>query len=264
MRLIRVFLALMLGVAASLMATTANAEETATVSVLHAVPGATVDVYANGEALLTNFTPGTLTDPQELPAGSYDLKVVAQGAGADADAIMEAKGVTVPAGANLTVVAHLDADGKPKLSAFANDTSVSTEGSRLTVRHVAAAPAVDVRAGGDVAIANLANPDEKPLDLAAGTIKADVVAAGTDTVVLGPADVELKPGMNTIVYAWGSLKDENLALAIQTVELHKAGTPHTGASDQPEAPFAGFAVATLAGLGAIALLASRRKATARN
>ncbi len=53
----------------------AQAADNATVSILHGVPGATVDVYANGDALLKNFKPGTLTDPQMLPAGSYDLKV---------------------------------------------------------------------------------------------------------------------------------------------------------------------------------------------
>ena len=37
------------------------------------VPGATVDVYANGNELLKDFEPGTLTDPQMLPAGDYDL-----------------------------------------------------------------------------------------------------------------------------------------------------------------------------------------------
>ena len=45
----------------------------ATVSVLHAVPGLTVDVYANGDELIPDFEPGTLTDPLTLPAGSYDL-----------------------------------------------------------------------------------------------------------------------------------------------------------------------------------------------
>ena len=48
----------------------AHAASEATVSILHAVPGATVDVYANGKALLTDFKPGTLTDPLMLPAGS--------------------------------------------------------------------------------------------------------------------------------------------------------------------------------------------------
>ena len=56
-----------------LVATPASAADTATVSVLHAVPDTPVDVYANGERLIDDFQPGTLTDPLELPAGSYDL-----------------------------------------------------------------------------------------------------------------------------------------------------------------------------------------------
>ncbi len=48
----------------------ASAADTATVSVLHAVPDLPVDVYANGERLIDDFQPGTLTDPLQLPAGS--------------------------------------------------------------------------------------------------------------------------------------------------------------------------------------------------
>ena len=58
-----------------LVATPATAADTATVSVLHAVPDTPVDVYANGERLLDDFQPGTLTDPLQLPAGSYDLAI---------------------------------------------------------------------------------------------------------------------------------------------------------------------------------------------
>ena len=105
------------------LATPAHAADDAHVSVLHAVPGAVVDVYANGDALLTDFEPGTLTDPVALPAGDYDLKVVAAGDGPDGDALMQADGVTVPGGANITVVAHLDADGTPTLTPYVNDTS---------------------------------------------------------------------------------------------------------------------------------------------
>ena len=45
----------------------AQAADQATVSILHGVPGATVDVYVDGKVLLKNFKPGTLTDPQMLP-----------------------------------------------------------------------------------------------------------------------------------------------------------------------------------------------------
>ena len=179
-RLIRGTVALAVTSGALLLpATGAQAADTATVSILHAVPGATVDVYANGKELLSDFKPGTLTDPQPLPAGTYDLKVVAAGDGADGDAVAELDDAKVPAGANVTVVAHLNASGDPRLTAYANDTSGLDAGqARLIVRHDAAAPAVDVRADEEVAFSGLENPDEDSADLDAGTISADVVLAG--------------------------------------------------------------------------------------
>jgi hypothetical protein len=201
-----------------------HAADDAHVSVLHGVPGAVVDVYANGEALLTDFEPGTLTDPVALPAGDYDLKVVAAGDGADGKPIIEADGVGVPAGANITVVAHLSASGKPVLTPYVNDTSAIAAGqARLTVRHDAAAPPVDVRAGGDPVFTDLVNPKEASADLPAGTVSADVALAGTDQVVIGPADLDLAEGVHTIVYAWGSAEDDNLKLAVQTISgMHSA------------------------------------------
>ena len=240
----------------------------AMVSVLHGVPGVTVDVYANGKELLPNFAPGTLTAPVALPAGQYDLKVVKPGAGASGDAIIEAKGVTVPAGANITVVAHLGADGKPMLTPYVNDTTKLAAGkARLTVRHDAAAPAVDVRANGTPAFKGLVNPKQAMADLAAGTISADVVLAGTSTVAIGPADLNLKAGTNTIVYAWGSAADKNLKLAVQTIG-NLGGMPDgvpAGSGGQAGTATGGTSSTLLyAGLGAglagaAALMATRRR-----
>ena len=146
-----------------------------------------------------------------------------------------------PAGANITVVAHLDEGGTPVLTPFVNDTSPIAAGqARLTVRHTAAAPAVDVRAGGDPVFTDLTNPDEASADIPAGTVSADVVLAGTDTVAIGPADVTLTEGVHTIVYAWGSAEDGNLALAVQTISgMHSSpggvpgGTGGQAAGDGP-------------------------------
>jgi hypothetical protein len=220
----------MIGVAAAAgllplaVATPSHAAENATVSVLHGVPGLTVDVYANGEELIPDFEPGTLTDPLKLPAGSYDLTVFPAGEGPDGDPAIEANDVEVPAGANATVVAHLDANGDPMLSLFANDTSSVPAGkARLTVRHVAAAPAVDVRADEQPVFEGLENPDEVSAEVPAGSVSADVVLAGTSDVAIGPADLDLAEGTNIIVYAWGSAEDANLELATQTIDgLHSA------------------------------------------
>ncbi|WP_432560687.1 DUF4397 domain-containing protein [Granulicoccus sp. GXG6511] len=218
MKLFRSLVILALIAAGLLAAPPAHAQDESAVSVLHGIPDATVDVWANGKPLLTNFQPGTLTEPQMLPAGQYDLKVVKAGDPADAAAVVEAKGVQVPAGKNLTVVAHLNAQGQPTLTPFVNDTSTIEAGkARLTVRHTAAAPAVDVRANGTPALRNLSNPNEASAVVDAGSVSADVVLAGTSTVAIGPADVNLTDGQHTIVYAWGSAEANNLKLAVQVI-----------------------------------------------
>ncbi|MDK1475421.1 DUF4397 domain-containing protein [Streptomyces sp. 549] len=202
----------------------------AMVSVFHGVPGLTVDVYANGDELLPDFEPGTLTDPQALDAGTYDIKIFEAGADPEGDPAIE-KEIEVPAGANATVAAHLNADGEPQLTAFVNDVSDVPAGkSRLTVRHVAAAPAVDVRAGGSPVFEGLENPDEGTGEVGSGTVEADVTLAGTEDVAIGPADLDLKEGTSNVVYAWGSAEDDNLELKVQSF---------SGMHSSPEAVHAG-------------------------
>ncbi|KGN31506.1 hypothetical protein N802_03825 [Knoellia sinensis KCTC 19936] len=237
----------------------------ATVTIFHGVPGATVDVYANGNAILEDFEPGTITDPLTLPEGSYDLKVTAAGAGPDGAAVIEANDVAVPGGANVTVAAHLNASGTPVLTPFVNDTAPTKAGqARITARHTAAAPAVDIRANGEVAFAGVTNPMEGKADLPAGTVSADVVLAGTDTVALGPADVNLKEGTNTIVYAWGSATDNNLKLAVQTISgLHSApgGVPSGTGGQSGSSGWSALGLAGAAALlcGGAAFVVTRRR-----
>ncbi|WNB85834.1 DUF4397 domain-containing protein [Cellulomonas sp. ATA003] len=236
----------------------------AMLSVLHGVPDLTVDVYVNGERTLDDFAPGDLAGPLELPAGTYSVAITAADA---ADASAPAIGpidLTLAGGSNYTAVAHLDAAGAPTATLFTNDTSNTAAGQgRLTVRHTAAAPAVDVLAGGSPVVTNLSNPNEEVLDLPAGTVSAAVAATGTTDPVIGPADVPVREGVSTIVYAWGSLEAGNLQLATQTIEgLHSApaGVPSGElglASDS--SPAAGWMIGSallLAAGGALAL--SRR------
>jgi hypothetical protein len=264
-------LALPLGAVA--LATPAMADgHDATVSVLHAIPAGSgadvVDVYAGDTLLIDDFTPGTL-ETLTVPAGSYDLAVFADGEGpGNGTAVLEAAGVEVPAGANATVTANLSADGSPALNVFVNDTSAIAAGeARLTVRHIAAAPAVDITADGAVLFADLTNPNEAMGDVPAGSYEAAVVLAGTDTVALGPADLDLGEGTNTIVYAWGSAEAGNLALAVQTIDglgSAPAGVPAGGGSTAAGGAIPLWSIALMVLAAVIAAGAGMRVAVARN
>jgi len=237
---------------------------TATVSVLHAVPDTAVDVYANGDELIPDFQPGTLTDPLELPAGSYDLAVYPAGADiSTTEPVISADDVEVPAGANVSVAAHLDAAGTPVLTPFVNDTSAVDAGDgRLTVRHTAAAPAVDVLADGTAVVEDLENPDEASLETAAGTVSAAVNLAGTETTAIGPTDLTIAEGASTIVYAWGSAEAGNLQLAVQTIDdlgSDPSGVPSGLGDDSTGLPLPLVLVVGLAAGGAVLLTVRRTR-----
>ncbi|OMH23269.1 hypothetical protein BKD30_13015 [Tersicoccus phoenicis] len=246
----------------------ANAASDARLSVLHAVPGVTVDVYVDGALTLNDFTPGTLAGPLPVPAGSHQLAITAANATNASSPIIGPVKADLKAGGDYTAVANLDAGGKPTANLFANDTSMVPAGqARLTVRHVAAAPAVDVLAGGKAVVKGLTNPKEASLEVPAGTVSAAVALAGTTKPVLGPADLSLGEGTTTIVYAWGSAAKGDLALATQTVggmQQNPNGVPAgtTGAAAEPSP---GLAVGAVAGLAAVAgaLVLSRRAARSR-
>ncbi len=210
--------------------------ETGTVTVIHGVPGVDVDVYVNDELTLEDFKPETVTDPLELPAGDYTIDIRAAGADASEAPIITGS-TTLPAGANATLIAHLAADGTPTLGVFVNDTAETASGQgRLVVRHTAAAPAVDVLAGGEAVISDLSNPDEASLDLPAGTVSASVAAAGTTEPVIGPADVPVVAGQVTIVYAIGSLEDDTLGVVVQTITVGEAAGEETTTTTAAPAP----------------------------
>jgi len=182
----------------------------ANVSIVHGVPGVTVDVYLNGNLTVAGFEPETITDRLLLPAGTYDIAIYAEGANPLAEApVIAAPGVAVPAGADASVVAHYDAAGKLTATVFIDDLSMTDSGEgRLTVRHTAAAPAVDVLAGGAVVFPDLENGDSQAADLPAATYEVTLNAEGTSDQVFpatGSVPLPLAEGANTIVYAIGDI-----------------------------------------------------------
>lgn len=199
-------------------------DEVAKLSVLHGVPGLTVDVWVDGKLTLDNFKPGTLAGPLEVPDGDHKIAITGADATSADNPVIGPVTVDLEAGGDYTAVAHLAADGTPTATLFTNNTKPSPDGKgKLTVRHVAAAPAVDVLAGGTAVVKGLTNPEEATLTLKEGSISASVAAAGSTTPLIGPADVNVTEGKNTIVFAWGSLADKTLGLAVQVVDSAPRG-----------------------------------------
>ena len=199
-------------------------DDGARIHLIHGIPGVDVDVEIAGEVAVPGFQ---FQDTQDLSsfAGQTLEDVQVKVAGTD-DVAIDIGDLPLPATGNVTAIAHLDADGNPTATVFTNDTSTLDPGEgRLVVRHTAAAPAVDVLAGGEAVISNLPNGEGEALDLPAGTVTASVVPAGeTEPVVIGPADLPVAEGEALIVYAVGSLSDETITVLTESIEgLH--GTP---------------------------------------
>lgn len=245
----------------------AQAASTATVTVVHGIPNTPVDVYVDGKRAISDFTFKTVTDPISLPAGSHDIQVRPAGAASGSKPILELS-PDLPAGANATVVAYLNASGKPALKPFVNPTTAVPGGmGRLVVRHTAAAPAVDVLAGGKPVITKLTNPNEKMLMVPAGTVSASVAATGTTKPVIGPVDLPIESGRTLVVYAIGSLEGGSLTAVTQSYATGGGAAPssvNAGTGGQAADGGPGAALLVLAGVAGAALVVggSRRLATA--
>lgn len=167
---------------------------TSRVSVVYGIPGlpAPVTVTANGGALFS-FHYRDVRSQLVVPPGTYNFGVLLNGAP------VLGRMDTVQRGDDVTVAAHLDAAGAPVLSAFANDLSpLPPLSSRVTVRHLAQAPAVDVLAqplnSALATIPNLSNGASLTTPFGIGATTLRLAAAGTSNVVFGP--VGFRPQIN--------------------------------------------------------------------
>lgn len=244
-------LALFVALFSMLLVSPAGAQD-ATIMLAHGIPDTDVDVVVDGDIVIPNYSFGSMEDLSAF-AGQTLPNLTVNLAGTDTVAL-DLGDFAVPASGNYTVVAHLDADGNPTASVFENDTSTIAAGEgRLVVRHTAAAPEVDILANGSAAFTSVPNGAEGQVDLAAGTISAEVVPAGaTEPVVIGPADLPITEGASLIVYAVGSLADGNLTVLTQSISglgstpsvVNTGNSPVDGGSNN---------IAVIA-LGAVALL----------
>lgn len=208
---------------------TSERSKTATLSVLHAIPDGVgpVDVLADARRIARNVTPGQLRTVKVAP-GNYDLSIVASGVGEGAASeLLSARGIDISAGADLTVTAHLNGRREPVINIFTNKTRTVGQGmGRLTVRHLAVSPAIQVRSKGSVMFDRLRNGDEADAGLRAGTypVRISGLAVGSPAMVRTSAKIRNAPGRsdmgnNVIVYVWGDEANGRLRTSIQEVQL---------------------------------------------
>jgi len=177
----------------------------ATLNVVHAIPGVDVEVCVNGDVAIPGFNPGDVVTGVALPAGAYDVSIVPEGETCDASAILQAADLELAGGQNYTAIAHLTEDGTPTLALFRNNVRPLAKGlARVTIRHTAAAPAVDVWANGKAILEAVPNGATATLKVPAGVYAAWVSLPDEYAPVIGPAVLKLARGTAYQVYAWGS------------------------------------------------------------
>jgi hypothetical protein len=204
----------------------AAGQEAAEVTLVHGIPGAPVDVVVDGEVLVENFEPGTVQDISAL-AGETLQNVEVRAAGTTDVVIGPLATFDVPTG-SASVVAHLDATGAPTITVFENDTTTLAGGTgRLTIRHTAAAPAVDLVVGDARPVAGAENGDSASLDLIAGEMAGLQLAPAGGTPIADVPPLMLDEGANLIVYVVGSLDEDTLTFFTEERSLDMDDTPLT-------------------------------------
>ncbi len=191
--------------------------------VVHASPDApAVDVYANGNKVLSDVPFFTASDYLSVPAGSYLLQVVPAGETDLTKSVISAT-ADLAGGMDYTVAAvNAVASIEPLVLV---DNNAAPAAGKAHVRFVHAspdAPAVDIRVkGGPVLFSNVAfkgTGDYTPVD--AGTYDLEVTPAGQDTVVKEIPGVKLDAG--TVYTAWATDMLANLTPQI-TVDAKSSG-----------------------------------------
>jgi hypothetical protein len=196
------------------------------VRVVHGLRGLVADVYLDGTLVLPTFRPERATDPLPIPAGEHLVEIRQAGAAATDEPLLTQE-VTVPAGFQGSVVAHLDAEGNPELSAYADDLSAVPAGqSRVVVRHAADAGPVNVLLNDETTFSGLPSDTEAGGVVGAGAYEIAVTPARGGQPLAAPEQVDYADGTANFMYLIGSQADGTLgwaAVRVSNLETAPAG-----------------------------------------
>lgn len=214
--------AMLLALALTFAASTAEA---ARVFIIHGIPGVPVDVYASvagapvpAAPTIPAFQPKQIVDLTAGPV-TVDIRIFAQGANPQtATPVIAVLGAAVPASGEISVLAHLDANGAPAATIYQNDPSAPLPGAaRVSVRHAAQAPPVQLAAGGVPKLA-VANPYFGDLEVPAGVaIPLQLQVPFTGAAITPTATLTFTAGVRYFVYAIGSVGGGTFDFIVQAV-----------------------------------------------
>jgi hypothetical protein len=242
-------------VAFSSSASATQVDSSAFVRVVHASPDAgTVDVFVDGNKLLSDFKFGTVTGYVNVPAGAHNIQVAPAGQGAGAAVITQT--VSVSAGVPYTVAAVGTKSSGFSLVAFGDNNLLSGSMAKVRVYHLSPdAGPVNVAAGGKTAISGLTYQNASDyLSLAPGSYTFHVTATQAGATV--PVSATLKGGgtVNS-VFAVGLLKGSPQLQFVLASVSGVPGMPGTG-SDPHAAPASSPALPWGLGIAVVVLLSS--------
>ncbi len=174
----------------------------------------------NGSQIISGFEFGSTADFAVLAGQALSVDLFDADSG---DKLTDTPiDVSIPSTGSWTFVAHLGPDESPMITSFQNDRTPTSDGQgRITFRHVAAAPSVDVTGGdGTVFAETVANANGASFAVPAGMVDdLQLAVAGDDTAVDIPL-IEVASGQEVTVYAVGSLVGETFDfLALSAVEV---------------------------------------------
>jgi len=207
-------------------------------SVVHGIPGSDlglpedlpVDISLNGGCTLTNVPFGTVSAPLAVDPGLYvvEIRLADGNCGGDLAIVTT---VALQLAESSTVIAHLTDSLTITATKFVNDLRPAAGLGRVTVRHTADAPAVDVfvktpESSAARLFSAIANGDEAKADVAADDYNVGLTLPGVhpdslDDLIfsLGGPNLPVGADANTIVYAVGSVFTGSFTVLVQSFDL---------------------------------------------
>jgi len=213
--------------ATSIIPQSASAQTAADITLVHGIPGTTVDVAVDGTVVIDNFVPGSLANISSFAGETLENVTVLDDATQEV-VIGPIAQLVVPDSGSHSIVAHFNATGTPVLTTFANNTNPTAEGmARFTLRHTAQADAIDLIVGDQRPIVGAVNGDSAELELPDGELTDAQLAESGGVALAQIATLDLAANTNTIVYAVGSTDDDTLDFVVQIVDFQVAAPTTT-------------------------------------